>query len=373
MNKATQLIRAFSLLVLVSVLTSCNGQTQTTLLGQSKILLPEGVSPHAMFRCSFKDKDGILWFGTTGAGIYKYDGSYFTRYAEKEGLTNLIVYSITQDKKGNIWAGTDDGVFYFKENTFSALIVPTTNNTNLAFPSTSKEKLHVYCIAGDNKNNIWFGTENQGLWRFDGRVFKNFRCVDSVWRETSSNKNMNVGFVQSLLADKNGNLWINSLNAPLQYFDGVSFHSISVNHLRNSEHKKGKEDASTGHFFQMIEDKSGNIWMATRDDGVCRYNGTFLQSFTDKDGYADNSSSCIYEAKDGKIWIGSLGKSGTRGEGIKGLTVYDGKTFTTIPTTGMRNNEVWTVIEDNAGIIWVGTRAFGLFKYDGKTFKEVTR
>ena len=71
--------------------------------------------------------------------------------------------------------------------------------------------------------------------------------------------------------------------------------------------------------------------------------------------------------------MGSLGKSGTRGEGLKGLTVYDGKTFATIPSSEMRNNEVWTVIEDNKGIIWVGTREFGLFKYDGKKFKEVTK
>ena len=312
-----------------------------------------------------------IWFGTTGAGIYKYDGNLFIRYAEKEGLTNLIVYSITQDKNGNIWTGTDDGIYYSNGDNFFKLSVPKVENSNNSL--LSKNKLPVYCVAVDNKNNIWFGTENTGLRCYDGNKFKNFRCINNIWTETSTNDNSQVGFIQSLLTDKKGNVWISSLNSPLQYFDGVSFHSINVDHLKNSEHKKGIEDISTGHFFQMIEDKSGNIWMATRDDGVCRYNGTLLESFTEKDGFFDNSSSCVYETKDGKIWMGSLGKSGTRGEGLKGLTVYDGKTFATIPSSEMRNNEVWTVIEDNKGIIWVGTREFGLFKYDGKKFKEVTK
>lgn len=377
MKSATKILRTFSLVIFISILTSCNGQTKSESnqkakqSGQWEITLPKGVSPHTMFRCSFKDKDGNIWFGTTGAGIYKCDGNLFIRYAEKEGLTNLIVYSITQDKNGNIWTGTDDGIYYSNGDNFLKLSVPIADNSNKNF--TSKNKLPVYCVAVDSKNNIWFGTENTGLWCYDGKKFKNFRCINNIWTETSTNDNSQVGFIQSLLTDKRGNVWISSLNSSLQYFDGVSFHSINVDHLRNSEHKKGIEDISTGHFFQMIEDKSGNIWLSSRDDGVCRYNGTLLESFTEKDGFSDNSSSCVCETKDGKIWIGSLGKSGTRGEGLKGLTVYDGKTFVTIPSSEMRNNEVWTIIEDNKGIIWIGTREFGLFKYDGKIFKEVTK
>ena len=83
-------------------------------------------------------------------------------------------------------------------------------------------------------------------------------------------------------------------------------------------------------------------------------------------------ASCLYEAKNGNIWFGSLGKAGTNGNGLKGITVYDGKTFKPISSLGMRNNQVWTVVEDNEGNVWVGTKEFGLYRYDGKTFTEFT-
>ena len=38
----------------------------------------------------------------------------------------------------------------------------------------------------------------------------------------------------------------------------------------------------------------------------------------------------------------------------------------------MRNNQVWSILEDNSGGIWVGTKEFGLFRYDGKVFTEMT-
>ena len=68
--------------------------------------------------------------------------------------------------------------------------------------------------------------------------------------------------------------------------------------------------------------------------------------------------------KNGNIWFGSLGKAGTGGTGLKGVMVYNGKTFRHISSKGMRNNQVWTVIEDNSGNVWIDTKEFGLFRYD---------
>ncbi|MCC7332180.1 MAG: hypothetical protein IT232_06180, partial [Flavobacteriales bacterium] len=56
-----------------------------------------------------EDKSGNLWFGTNGGGVSKYDGKTFTHYTEKEGLSNNSVISILEDKSGNLWFGTNGG------------------------------------------------------------------------------------------------------------------------------------------------------------------------------------------------------------------------------------------------------------------------
>lgn len=318
--------------------------------GQAKIVLPDGVSPQTMFRCSFKDKAGNLWFGTTGAGVYKYDGNQFTRYAESEGLSDPTVYSITQDLKGTIWVGTEHGIFFFKEDKFTPLEIPH-SGTFIRVPQ-------VYCVLGDQKGNVWFGTENQGLWRYSETGFTNFRCADSTWSEVSTGEEGQNGFVQSLAEDRKGNIWINLYAAGLTYYDGNSFHRIPGEH-------------SKVHAFQMMEDRLGNLWMTTRIDGVCRLKSkeSSIESITQKEGILENSVSYLYEGKDGTIWVGNLGR-GSKSPG--GISKFDGKTVTPVPSEGMRNKIVWTVIEDNSGNIWVGTKEFGLYRYDGKSFTEFT-
>ena len=53
-----------------------------------------------------EDKVGNMWFATMGFGAFKYDGSTFTQYTEKDGLTNNSVDHIMEDSNGNIWFGT---------------------------------------------------------------------------------------------------------------------------------------------------------------------------------------------------------------------------------------------------------------------------
>lgn len=378
MKKTIPALHIIILLYLPATVLCCKGQTQrdnamatdqqkTEATGMPKIVLPEGASPETMFRCSFMDKDGNLWFGTTGAGVYKYDGHAFFRYAEKDGLTSTFVTGISQDTQGKIWIATNDGIFYGNGNSFSRLAVPQASSQSGtlspdAGSATPSENLQVFCVISDKKGNTWFGTEARGLWRYDGNALTNFRRVDSAWAEVPKGGSADYrqdGFVSALLEDKKGNIWIAISGNCLSYFDGTTFHNAEVSQSRY-------------HTLQMTEDQSGNIWLATRLNGVCRYDGKTVTSFTAKDGVADDMASCLYADETGNIWFGSLGKAGSGGDGVKGITVYNGETFRAIPPSGMRNNQVWTVIGDRSGNLWVGTKAFGLYRYDGKTFTGFT-
>jgi ligand-binding sensor domain-containing protein len=76
----------------------------------------------------------------------------------------------------------------------------------------------------------------------------------------------------------------------------------------------------------------------------------------------------MYEDKKGNLWFGSDAKWNTGGGGV---CRYDGKFFIRFSTKdGLSNSDVWTIVEDDDGNIWVGTRG-GLFRYHSPSGKFI--
>ncbi len=122
-----------------------------------------------------------------------------------------------------------------------------------------------------------------------------------------------------------------------------------------------------------LRDRKGNLWFGTSKEGVYRYDGKEFTQFTKKDGLCDNLIFLIFEDKAGDIWFGSKSK----------ISRYDGKKFTTISIPGSvgshflttasitnsasEKNELWSMMQDRTGIVWLGTTD-GIYCYDGKFF-----
>ena len=118
-----------------------------------------------------------------------------------------------------------------------------------------------------------------------------------------------------------------------------------------------------------FQDKSGNLWFATTNDGVYRYDGKSFTNFTTTDGLFSNTVYSILQDKAGNIWFGCDG----------GLGRYDGRTFTAVPiTTDFGNYFVpdksanskyatTSLLLDKNGRIWVGTSK-GVYIYNGFNF-----
>lgn len=102
------------LLSLLLSFTFCIGQTtspkgQNALPnGQPKLFRTQGTNEYVNVHCALQDRKGDLWFGTTGEGVYRYDGKVFTQFTIKDGLNSNTVWSVLEDRKGNIWFGTRD-------------------------------------------------------------------------------------------------------------------------------------------------------------------------------------------------------------------------------------------------------------------------
>ncbi|HQH40951.1 MAG TPA: two-component regulator propeller domain-containing protein [Bacteroidales bacterium] len=79
-------------------------------------------------------------------------------------LVSQYIRSIFQDSKGNLWFGTiEEGVVRYDTKTL----------TYFSTPGGTKATT-VHSITEDNKGNIWLGTEDQGVYKYDGKQFRNY-------------------------------------------------------------------------------------------------------------------------------------------------------------------------------------------------------
>jgi ligand-binding sensor domain-containing protein len=167
---------------------------------------------------------------------------------------------------------------------------------------------------------------------------------------TNITSEINLPSFWDVLEDRKGNLWFATRDSGVYYYNGKSF-----------QHFTTKEGLANNRVVSIYEDKAGNIWFAT-GGGASRYDGKSFRNFTTKEGLSNNDLTTIMEDKTGKLWFG------TRGEAC----FYDGKTFTVFKNKDRKAfNNIWSIIEDRKGNIWFGED--GLWRYDGITFTKVSQ
>jgi ligand-binding sensor domain-containing protein len=368
-------IKYFSYLLLSISFISCNGQNKTENISNSlseQTVVTKEESNINLFsanttaqideniRSIFQDKNDNYWFGTNGAGVYRYDGKKLIQFTVKEGLSNNQVQSIQEDKSGNIWFGTGVfGVSKFDGQTFTTYTNKENlqlingsdnewkieqndlwfyagdgayrfNGNSLVFLPLSKSKINtnqsqispfvlsryaVYSILKDKKGNVWFGTQAQGVCRYDGKTFTWF-----------TEKGLSGPAVLGLFEDSKGNLWFGNNGSGLFRYDGKSVINFTEEKgLSNNEFKiSGKSGPGTlARIYTINEDNFGNLWIGTVDAGVWKYDGNKLTNYTTKNGLTSDAVNFIYKDKNGELWFGTDGD---------GICKFNGNSFTRFTT-----------------------------------------
>lgn len=330
------------LFVLLLCIFSCAGQPETELPGDSaivasgpKIIRGNAGSEYDNIHCSLCDKNGNLWFGTTCQGVYRYDGKEFTNFTTSDGLSNNEVWSMMEDRSGNIWIGTSNGVNRYDGSSF----------TNFAGESGMSNG-HVSALYEDEAGQLWIGTDENGMYVYDGKTFSNF----SSRFDLAGNGKFRLNASQAIAQDTSGNIWFASwMCEGISRYDGTT--------LTAFEETEGLTDCM---IHSILLDKSGKLWFGSRNHGVYVFDGYSFSNVTDTTGLNQSSVYSILQDKSGNIWFTT---------DDDGVWKYDGVTFTNFTTKdGLSNNSVFSVTEDHDGNLWFGTRGFGLCRYDGKTF-----
>lgn len=358
----------FSLLLMSVFFTSCYGQTTSkqsnkTLVEQlsftsknTKLIKTQGTDQYQILGCSLKDKKGNIWFGTTGEGVYRYDGKVFTQFTQKDGLCGNDISFMIEDKSGDIWFGSKEAISRFDGKKFKNISIPNSITSNFLYNNSLNYNLstknELWSMMQDRSGKIWLGTTD-GIYCFDGKFFTRFLDNSNI----QNTGKVSLKWTQCIFEDKSGNIWFGSwvlANEGICRYDGKSI----------SQYKPYGE----GWVRSILEDKNGDLLIVTRHNGVCRFDGEKFSNFTEKGGIQNGSINLAFEDKAGNLWFGTeLGSGELKEDG--GLWRYDGKSFTRFTRKdGLCHNGVYSIVEDIDGSLWIGTRNIDLCRFDGKTF-----
>ncbi|MGQ1948201.1 hybrid sensor histidine kinase/response regulator transcription factor [Geofilum sp. OHC36d9] len=322
--------------------------------------------------CLEIEGDRYLWIGTRSGGINRMELSTgkITRF------TNLtyddLIRDIYCDPNGNIWAGTTEGLFLFKppvDTHEKGEFINVSNHavfrrkTNVPFiPIRKNIPIVSILLLGEGK--LLTGAE-EGLFEYDINQ-NSFQSISDI--------TLTKSVFTSLLQDSKGRIWTSSYDGVFR-LDPVQGHTD----YRIFEYSTSKPDVSfrlpVDWVEDMVEDQSGNIWLATRGAGLIRMvddrvANVFNNTSTLPNRISDKLLNSLFIDRTGVLWIGT--------ESHEALYVdLFAKQFRSIlpdswDNKGLSDNLV-TAITGNKELLYVGTSAKGIdvFKFEQETVNKL--
>ena len=285
-----------------------------------------------------EDKDGNLWTGTR-CGAKKKARFGFTTYTETDGLAGAAVNSIFENRDGELFVSVnvakrpvsrfDGGGFTLVKPNFP----PSVDIYGWGWKQT---------VWQDSAGDWWFPT-GRGLYRFPKPArFEDLAITTPQKIDTGANDSE----VFRIFEDSRGDVWIATTfpNELLRW-------ERAANNWHNYTQEAGFSSRRIGTAF--VEDKFGNLWIATGEDdsALIRYRNGQFKVFTQTDGAPKGWTRDLFLDHAGRLWLANL-------IGLLRLdnTNDDSLQFVKYTTAeGLSSNGVTCVTEDASGRIYIGT------------------
>lgn len=324
-------------------------------------------------RSLYIDNTGIIWIGTNGGGVNKFDPQrkQFTHIKKSQDAGSLShdkVRAVFEDSFKNLWIGTEGGGLN--------LLSEEDNNGNYNTFQTFEDLDKVFAIEEiklKNKRKLFVGGESApGLFEID--------LTDS---KTPTQKDLHpVGNVPSsvfsIKQDRSQNVWIGTYNRGIyRWLINEDKTSFTKDYL--TYNPDNKFSISNNIIRNILEDSKGNIWAAT-GNGLCKLPKNQIYSkqpkfdiykniVNDKTSISHNYILTIYESKAGDIWVGTFGGGLNKIIINADTNKISFKSYSEL--IGLPNNVIKSILEDEQGNLWLSTNK-GLSRFDptNETFQN---
>ncbi len=314
--------------------------------------------------CLLQDRAGFLWIGTE-SGLYQYDGSRFWQFGEKEGLPSGFVRALSLDRDGRLWVGTRDGLaFRTGQRSFSTV---TFQQQNLRIPydttlASSPDGLvyavtqfGVLVIKSMDKGHSWQAGPLQ-LADASSQIDPN--SVSSVLAKPDGSIVLGCG--KGLCAISHGKLlkygksdglpeddWkclLVRANGELWARGPKYIAALGPGHKRFEIRNPARHAAADVTYLSLAEDRAGRV-LASFGSDVGRYQRGQWEIVSEAKGFGKGTVSSILQDREGTVWFGLLGH-GLR----KWLGYGDWQQWTT--RQGLESDEIWALQQDSRRRVW---------------------
>jgi signal transduction histidine kinase/ligand-binding sensor domain-containing protein len=299
-----------------------------------------------------------VWIVTaSGLNLFKPQSGTFERITRCkthpfEKIGDIGFLSIAEDHDGDVWFGSDNGLFCLgRESDLDSITL--THYTNDPRDPHSISKCRVKSLFVDNDGRLLIGAENEGLNIYDkqNNHFIHYR-IDEFNPMSLNNESIN-GFIQ----DRDENLWV------CTHKGGVNLLIKNNNFIIHYKNIPGAPQSLSYNIVSaFLEDCHKRVWVGTDGGGFNLFNDTtnrFTRFYFANPSLNRNSILCIAEQSEHKLWMGTW-------EG--GLLSFDYTTNSfkafTRQNSGIADNCIYSIAIDTSGNLWMGSWRNGLIYYN---------
>lgn len=419
MNMKRTLLYILTILIIVISSTSVYADSRETTYVRTTFNKSNGL-PTDEANTVLQTKDGYLWVGSYG-GLLRYDGSSFFNFSATGRIPTSSIRNLFEDSTGTLWIGSADaGVFAYKDNKFKHIdctqtygfmsirdfaegpdgIIYTASSSGVGIIKNGRiqpvndariKGRTVTSLAIDKYSRLWVATNTGKCF-----VLKDKKIIAEIDSSHFFEDNSKINCVSS---DSEGTVYLGSANSPVakvKFRDPrikVSSFTIDVfdtGHAKNHNRINITQDkqilvsgqlgfallSSEGEMINPYVEKQatavncatmdseGDLWLASSQEGLVRYNLGYFHSPNNKAGLSGISINAITYA-DGVYYVATDG----------GLLAFDDSwNPVSIDITRQLNGiRVFHVMKDSSDRIWCGTYSDkGLVRYDTKNGQIVS-
>lgn len=305
----------------------------------------------------------FILFNASAVAVFAQNSTFrFENISSAQGITDLNVRAIIQDKQGFIWIGSEDGLTRY--DGYSSVIYRHQNGDQHSLSDNE-----VYALCTDNDGSLWIGTR-KGLNRYDAANDR----FEVFLHDSSNNNSLANNEVFGLAKDLSGNLLVGTYGGGLDLISKTATVKQKKNVYKFTHFQHDDKDSnsiSNNQVFSVCVDQLGRAWVGT-------YSGlNVLQTATKKITHffhIENNNNSITKNAVYKIFADSSNKIWICGNGMLDNIYWQNNTAATnvkvqhfLPViVGTNNLKGWALNDffiDHSGNAWMATNDQGLFKF----------